>query len=42
MISINNRILIIMSTTANFYLHPGIKQKEKALNVMNELFYYEA
>ncbi len=31
-----------MATTANFYLHPDIKQKAKALNVMNELIYNEA
>lgn len=30
-----------ISTTANYYLHPSIKQKEKALNVMNGLIYKE-
>ena len=29
-----------MATTANFYLHPNIEQKEKAVNVMSNLLYH--
>ena len=28
-----------MATTANFYLHPNINQKERAVNVMSNLLY---